>query len=79
MPEWRIYSSEDIVDWQLESVISPKQNYMDDSSTSCWAGDAATRNGKAYFYFSNHNINTGYDCQYAGRALQRRTQQTAFA
>ncbi|HKJ78880.1 MAG TPA: family 43 glycosylhydrolase, partial [Prolixibacteraceae bacterium] len=34
-------------------------NYMDDNSTDCWAADAATRNGKYYFYFSDRKRGIG--------------------
>jgi len=32
---------------------------MDDNSSDCWAGDAATRNGKYYFYFSDRKRGIG--------------------
>jgi arabinoxylan arabinofuranohydrolase len=59
MPDWRIFSSEDLISWTLEGTISPTQNYMDDQSTKCCAGDATFRNGIYYWYFSNHNIDVG--------------------
>jgi len=51
MKDWRVFSSADLVNWKLRTTISPADNYMDDNSTDCWAADAATRNGKYYFYF----------------------------
>jgi hypothetical protein len=45
MRDWRIFSTTNLVDWTFEQTISPKDNYMDDNSTDCWAGDAAMRNG----------------------------------
>ncbi len=59
MKDWRVYSTTDLINWELESTISPKDNYMDDNSTSCWASDAATQNGKYYFYFSDRDRSTG--------------------
>jgi hypothetical protein len=59
MKDWRVYSSTDLVHWQLETIISPADNYMDDDSHECWAGDAATRNGQYYFYFSERSRTIG--------------------
>ncbi len=59
MRDWLIFSTTDLVNWKIEGDISPKDNYMDDNSTSCWASDAIDRNGKYYFYFSNHKNNIG--------------------
>lgn len=59
MKEWRIFSSTDLVNWEQKGVISTKDNYMPDNSTDCWAGDAATRNGKYYFYFSDRKRSVG--------------------
>lgn len=54
MKDWRVFSTTDLVNWTLRTTISPKDNYMDDNSADCWAGDAAGRNGKYYFYFSDY-------------------------
>ena len=51
MKDWRVFSSTDLVSWKIRDTISPKDNYMDDNSTDCWASDAISRNGKYYFYF----------------------------
>ena len=59
MKDWRVFSSTNLLDWQLEQTISPKDNYMDDNSIDCWASDAATRNGKYYFYFSDKKRGIG--------------------
>ncbi len=58
MPDWRIFSSSDLVNWKLERTISPAETYMGESN-SCWAADVAFKNGKYFFYFSNGNVNTG--------------------
>ncbi len=58
MPDWNIWSSNDLVNWELETTIYPTQTYMG-KSTNCWATDIAERNGQYYFYFSNGNVNTG--------------------
>ncbi len=59
MKDWRVYSSTDLVNWNLATTISPENNYMDDNSQDCWAGDAASRNGKYYFYFSDQKRSVG--------------------
>lgn len=59
MKDWRVFWSTDLVNWTLANTISPKDNYMDDHSTDCWAGDAASRNGSYYFYFSDRKRGIG--------------------
>ena len=59
MKDWRIFSTTDLVNWTIRNTISPKENYMDDASSDCWAGDAATRNGTYFFYFSDRKRGVG--------------------
>jgi len=59
MKDWRVFSSTDLISWTLKQTISPKDNYMDDNTTDCWAADASTRNGKYYFYFSDRKRGIG--------------------
>lgn len=59
MKEWRIFTSTDLIDWKQVGTVSPTENYMADDSTSCWACDAASRNGKYLFYFSDHKDGVG--------------------
>ena len=59
MGDWRVFSTTDLVNWKFEATISPRDNYMDDNSTDCWAGDAATRNGQYFFYFSDRKRGIG--------------------
>lgn len=58
MPDWQIWSSNDLVNWVNERTIYPAGTYMG-KSNDCWATDMGFRNGKYYFYFSNKNISTG--------------------
>lgn len=58
MPDWHIWSSDDLIDWKHEATILPTETYMGES-TSCWATDCVEKNGKYYFYFSNGNTDTG--------------------
>jgi hypothetical protein len=59
MKEWRVFSSPNLLDWKLAGTISPRDNYMDDQSQDCWAGDASYRDGNYYFYFSDRKRGIG--------------------
>lgn len=58
MDDWQIWSSDDLVTWTLESTVRPEDTYVGPCA-NCWATDAAERNGRHYFYFSQKNIDTG--------------------
>lgn len=53
MPYWRCFSSTDLINWTLESVLYPTNLYMG-NSTKCFAGHGIERNGKWYWYFSDY-------------------------
>ena len=59
MEDWWIWSSDDLVNWQLESVLDPADTYIGTGFQSAWATDAAYRDGKYYWYFSEANEQTG--------------------
>ena len=59
MDEWGVWSSDDLVNWTLESVLKPEDTYIGRPYDQCWATDAAYRDGKYYFYFSEQNRQTG--------------------
>ncbi len=58
MDDWRILSSEDLIHWKLEKVVHPEDTYLG-KCEECYATDAAERNGKYYFYFSDQQRSTG--------------------
>jgi arabinoxylan arabinofuranohydrolase len=58
MDDWQIWSSDDLVAWTLESTVRPEDTYVGPCE-NCWATDAAERDGKYYFYFSQKNLDTG--------------------
>ena len=58
MPYWQVYGSGDLVHWRRESVIRPEDTFMG-KSDKCFACDAAEKDGKYYFYFSNHDREIG--------------------
>lgn len=59
MDDWWVWSSEDLVNWSLESLLKPEDTYIGKPFDQCWATDAANRNGKYYWYFSEHNKQAG--------------------
>ena len=52
MDDWWLWSSDDLVHWKYETTLKPEQTYLGRPFSACWATDAATRNGKYYWYFS---------------------------
>ncbi len=52
MDNWWVWHSEDLVHWNLVSILKPEQTFLRKPFTECWATDAGTRNGKFYLYFS---------------------------
>lgn len=58
MKDWQIWSSPDFITWELERTVRPEDFYMG-ASNGCWAVDAAYKNGKYYYYFSEQNRRTG--------------------
>lgn len=58
MDDWQIWSSADLVNWQRESDFKPEDTYIG-RCERCWAVDAAQRNGRYYYYFSNGNVDIG--------------------
>ncbi len=58
MPDWHIWTSDNLVDWELVRTIKPTETWMG-QSTRCWATETVEKNGKYYFYFSNGNESTG--------------------
>ncbi len=59
MEDWWVWSSPDLVNWTKRSVLHPKDTYIGKDFTRCWATDAAFKNGKYYWYFSEGNEQTG--------------------
>lgn len=58
MEDWVIWSSEDLVEWTQESVFHPEDTYIGPTN-DCWATDAAEKNGRYYYYFSQGTQSTG--------------------
>lgn len=58
MNDWWLWSSSDLINWKKEFTLDPANTYVG-IWNKCYATDGATRNGKYYFYFSKHSLNTG--------------------
>lgn len=58
MNDWWLWSSSDLINWKKEFTLDPANTYVG-TWNKCYATDGATRNGKYYFYFSKHSLNTG--------------------
>ena len=59
MEDWWVWSSRDLVNWELESVLDPASTYIGEGFQSAWATDAAEKDGRYYWYFSEANRQTG--------------------
>lgn len=59
MEDWWVWSSPDLVNWQLESVLKPEETYLKKPYDGCWATDVGYRNGKYFWYFSERNQQAG--------------------
>ena len=59
MTHWAVYSSKDLMNWDLETVILPGQTYLGKGYEGAWASDITKKDNKYYFYFSNKNTATG--------------------
>ena len=58
MDDWRIFSSDDLLNWKLEYTLRPEDTFLG-KNAECYATDAAERNGKYYFYYSKAQWCTG--------------------
>jgi hypothetical protein len=59
MEDWWLWSSDDLVDWELVSVLRPEDTYIGGPFSDAWATDLAARNGRFYWYFSEGDRQTG--------------------
>jgi len=67
MNDWWLWSSSDLINWKKEFTLDPANTYIG-TWNKCYATDGATRNGKYYFYFSKHSLNTGVAVSTTGPA-----------
>ena len=55
MKDWMVWSSDDLLNWELESTLKPEDTYIGKPMDSCWATDAVEKDGKYYWAFSDMN------------------------
>lgn len=58
MEDWWVWSSADLVQWRHECTLGPERTYIGPGFRSCWATDAAERDGSYYWYLSEGNRRT---------------------
>lgn len=58
MQDWQIWSSKDLIHWELEQTLVPADFYCGPLD-QCWAVDAAFKDGKYYWYFSTGDWGVG--------------------
>ena len=58
MDDWRIYSTDDMINWKLEYTFYPEETFLG-KVNDCYATDIVERNGKYYLYFSKGQSCTG--------------------
>lgn len=59
MEDWWVWSSPDLINWTKRSVLNPNDTYIGKDYSRCWATDAAFKDGKYYWYFSEGNEQSG--------------------
>lgn len=59
MNDWWVWQSDDLCNWSHACTIRPEQTYIGAPCDRCWATDAAERDGRFYFYFSEGVEATG--------------------
>lgn len=55
MQDWQVWSSDDLLNWKLESTLKPEDTYIGKRIDGCWATDAVEKNGRYYWAFSEVN------------------------
>lgn len=59
MPDWQLWTSNDLVNWKYETTLDPRQTHIGQSFNGCWAGDAICKDGTYYWCFSIVDQETG--------------------
>lgn len=52
MKDWQVWSSDDLLNWRLESTLKPEDTYIGAPMDGCWATDVVEKDGKYYWVFS---------------------------
>jgi hypothetical protein len=59
--DWRVLSSDDLVQWKLESTLTPEHTFIGKPSNQCWASFGVRKKGKYFWYFSAGPEQIGVD------------------
>jgi arabinoxylan arabinofuranohydrolase len=59
MDYWAMYSSKDLVNWKLDYTLRPEETFIGKPYKGCWATDFIKKDGRFYWYFSQHNLAIG--------------------
>ena len=59
MKDWWIWSSDDLVHWRQDCVLSPEDTHLARPFNDCWATFGVRRNGRYYWYLSLGPRNIG--------------------
>lgn len=59
MRDWQIWSSADLLKWDLECTLKPEDTYIGRAIDGCWATDAVERDGLYYWAFSEVDEDSG--------------------
>ena len=59
MRDWQVWSSADLHNWKLESVLRPQETYIRRPFSGCWATDAVEKDGRYYWAFSEVDTDAG--------------------
>lgn len=50
--DWRVWSSDDLISWRLESVLKPEDTWIGKPFKGCWATFGVYKNNQWYWYYS---------------------------
>jgi hypothetical protein len=59
MKDWQVWSSDNLLDWQLEATLKPEETYIGRPIDGCWATDAIEKDGRYYWVFSEVDKTAG--------------------
>lgn len=59
MPEWVVYSSKDMINWDCHGAVLKATDFPNAKPFSAWAGQVVERNGKFYYYVTLDNVDDG--------------------
>lgn len=52
MRDWQVWSSDDLLEWNLDSTLRPQDTYVGKPTRGCWATDVVEKDGRYFWFFS---------------------------